>query len=770
VDRIRASAPPSTPLQKPEAAAMPKTPEKTDATKQKGASRRLFIIGGVAVGGGLAIGAALQPYSRLPDQRTALARKDETAISAWLRIGTNDIVTVVVPHADMGVGNGTALAQMLAEELDADWSQVRFERAPGELAFANAALGQSYLRGSVEIPAVFAGTAYFVFTKLAEQMRLQITGGSTAIRLTGIDGMRPAGAAAREMLVKAAANAWGVKRDEVTVKNGIISHPSGKRSGFGQFAEAAAAYPINAKPKLKDRSAYSIVGQAKPRLDVPAKVDGSALYSGDVRLPGMVYGAVQISPVPGGALKSANRGNVEQRRGVIKVVETPDSVGVLADSFWRAKEAAAAIEASFEPGPRGAISSTATIDAMKAAVKTDTLDKDHAIGDADKVIATAAKTIEREYTVPYLAHAQMEPVGCVAQFADGKLTIHGAFQDALGAKFYAAESAGLKPEQVTIVHTEMGGAFGRRGSTLNYVDQAIHLARAADGKPVNFMFTREQDLQQDYYRNASAAFMRAGLDAQGKPTAWIHQYAERHDPKESTKIAYGVPAQRASFAKGLNQAQWGAWRSVDHSIHGFFVESFIDELAHEAGQDPLAYRLALLSEKPRHAAVLQKAAEMARWSEKRPAGTALGIALVESFATVVAEVAEVTVGADGGLKVNHVWVAADPGEVINPNGFAQQMESGVIYGLAAALDEEITFENGAVQQTNFTDYPVVRMAESPRIDVAVIESGARTGGAGEPGTPPIAAAVANAIFAATGQRVRDLPFSKTQLVGPARPA
>lgn len=739
------------------------------AAKKKGPSRRLLLVGGLAAGGGLAVGFALAPYSRLPAQREMLAREGQTVMSGFLRIGLDDLITVIIPHADMGVGNGTALAQMLAEEMDADWSKVRIERAPGELAFANWALGQGFLRGEMEIPAALAGFSRFATSKLSEQMRLQITGGSTAVRFTGIDGMRPAGAATREMLVKAAAAEWKVPAGEISVKAGIISHASGKSSGFGALAEKAAAFPINASPALKAKKDYTISGQPKPRFDIPAKVDGTAAYSGDVRLPGMVYAAVRAAPTPGGTVKAVKAGDVAKRRGVLQIVESPSAVGVIADNFWRAKEAVNALEIEWAPGANAALSSAATVAKMVEAVKAEKLEKDHSVGDADAALKGAAKVVERAYTVPYLAHVAMEPVGCVAHFSEGGLTVYGAFQDALGAKFYAAKSAGLPPEKVKIVHTEMGGAFGRRGGTLNYVDRAIELARATD-KPVNMMFTREEDFTQDYYRNPSAALMKMGLDAQGAPIAWVHQYAERHDPKESTKIAYAIPAQRTSFVTGLNAAPWGPWRSVDHSVHGFFVESFIDEAAHEAGKDPLAFRQAMLKDKPRHVAALNAAAEMANWSAARPARTGLGIAIVESFGTIVAEVAEVSVSPEGAIKVSNVWVAADAGEVVNPDGFAQQMESGVIYGLCAALTGEITFENGQVVQKNFNDHPILLMRETPKIHTRIIESGARMGGAGEPGTPPIAAAVANAVFAATGVRVRDLPLSKADLKAPATPA
>jgi isoquinoline 1-oxidoreductase subunit beta len=442
------------------------------------------------------------------------------------------------------------------------------------------------------------------------------------------------------------------------------------------------------------------------------------------------------------------------------VVQTPNAVAVLANSFWRARKAVETLKPVWSEGPGATIDSAGTLAAMGEAVRGAQAKKDHARGDAGKVIGAAGDTVvERTYTVPYLAHAAMEPVGCVAHFKDGELHIWGGFQDALNAKFLAMKTAGMREDQVFIHHTEMGGAFGRKG-TYDYIEYAIAIARQVD-VPVNLQYTREQDMAHDFYRNPSVARMRAVLGADGRPTAITHTYAEKHDPPDASHFPYALPALDVRFTSGSNAAPWGAWRSVDHSVQGFFIESFIDELAHEAGQDPWQYRRTLLADNPRFLAVLDAAAEMSDWSNK--GDRALGIAIRQSFGTVVAEVAEVVMGADGRPRVTDVWVAADPGLVVNPDGFAQQMESGVIYGLTAALYGEITFKAGRVQQSNFFDYRMVHMADCPRIHTRMIESGARTGGAGEPGTPPIAAAVANAVFVLTGQRARQLPLSTVRL-------
>lgn len=733
------------------------------AKERKGVSRRWVILGGVTAAGGLAVAYALTPYSRLGEQIALLAKEGEVVLGGWVRIGKDSRVTVIVPHADMGVGNGTALAQMLAEELDADWPQVTYERAPGEMAFANWGLAQGFLRGDSSIPEALAGTAQFGFRKISEVMRLQITGGSTAVRFTGVDGMRYSGAAARAMLVAAAAKSWGVAEAEIKVAKGRITHASGKDEGFGAFVEAAAQMSIPSAPKLKDPKTYSIVGQSKERIDIPAKVDGTAQYSGDIRLPGLVFASIRNCPVPGGTLKSVDETSIKGRRGVSKVVRLPSAIAVIADNSWRAKEAALSIDPQWDEGANAKMSSADTIKAQAAAIKAGKLESEIAEGDVAVAMKSAAKVVSHDYTMPYLCHAQMEPIGCVVQWKDGKLDIWGAFQNALGAKFEAAEVAGVAPEKVTVHNTAMGGSFGRR-IYHDYLTRAVLIAKQTDGAPVSVQYTREEDMTQGLYRNCTAATLRMGFDAAGKPVAIQHHYAEKHDPGEASQILYDVPAKDVSHVKGISQAPWGAWRSVDHSVHGFLIESFMDEAARDAGKDPYQFRRDLLASKPAHRAVLDAVAEKSGWKSYQPTGrSGLGIALVESFGTIVAQVVEAEVAPDGTIKVKTVWVAADPGEVINPDGFTAQMQSGVIYALSAALLDEITYENGRVVQQNFTDYPVMLMADAPAIHVTLVPSGRRTGGGGEPGTPPAAAALANAVHAATGKRVRDLPLSKADL-------
>ncbi len=725
-------------------------------------TRRAVLIGG-AVGGGLLLGYALYPFSTLRRARGLAATGDEVLLTTWFKLAPDGTVTVIVPHSEMGQGVHTSLPMMLAEELDADWSRVRVEQAPADVAFANGPLARAFLRGDVTIPAVLAGTADFAARKIAEFMNLQLTGGSTSVRLTGVDGMRRTGAAARWMLVHAAAEAWNVPATEVTARASRLAHTaSGKSATFGEMAARAANFDPPADLPLKPRADYTIVGTSRPRFDIPAKVDGSARYTLDVRLPGMLYAAVRACPVFGGTVAGYDAAQVKASRGVRAVLEIPGAVAVVADSWWRAEQALAALEIRWTEGEGAAHDSDSISAGMDRALAAGDLSTDYSFGDVESALRGAERQVERRYRVPYLAHATLEPMACVAHFAGGRLEIHGGFQDGLGARVRAAKVAGLPLERVALHHAAMGGGFGRRGSTLNYLDQAIAIARKVDA-PVNLIWSREQDMTQDNYRNASIARMRAGLDAQRRPVAWLHEFTEKHDPEDATWIPYGIADREARYVNGTDPIPFGPWRSVDNSHHAFFIESFVDELAFEAKADPFAYRRDLLTGAPRHRVVLEAAAQMSGWGAPLPAGRGRGISLKESFGTVVVQVAEVSAGEDGRARVHRVWCAADPGEVVHPDGLVAQLESGIVFGLTAALYGEITIERGRVVEKNFPDYPMLRMADTPSIEVRLVPSGATTGGAGEPGTPPIGAAVANAVFAATGHRVRTLPLRKHDL-------
>ncbi|MFZ5913059.1 MAG: molybdopterin cofactor-binding domain-containing protein [Pseudomonadota bacterium] len=729
-------------------------------------TRRKFVVSAALAGGGILIGYALSPFSMLERARKLAGQDGGSLLRTWVKIAPDNRITVIVPHSEMGQGVHTAMPMMLAEEMDADWDLVGMEQAPADMAFANGALAKGYLSDGVSVPKFLTGTTDFAGRKIAEFMALQATGGSTAVRFTGVVGMRRAGAAARWMLVQAAAQHWNVAPEQITASKSFLLHAeSGRKAAYGEMAARAAAFDPPDNLPLKDPGTYTIVGAPKQRFDLPAKVDGTAIYGVDVRLPGMLFAAIKSCPVFGGRVKSFDAEALKNRRGVRSVHAVGESaVAVVADNSWRAQQALLALPVVWDEGALAAQDSDSIFAGMKAALDKGDFDSDYDFGDVEAAAKRADRLIEAVYQVPHLAHATMEPMNCTAHFSDGRLQIWGGFQDPLAARALAAKVAGLSMEHVTLNNTAMGGGFGRRGSTLNYLEQAVRLAVQLDA-PVNLIWTREEDMTQDNYRNASLARMRAGLDASGLPVFWEEDYTEKREPADAVFIQYAIDDRRARVVSGTDPIPFGAWRSVAHSLQGFFIESFIDELAHNAGRDPFEYRRDLLRDAPQHKAVLEAAAEMSGWGRPPAMGRARGIAMRESFGTIVAQVAEVSINADGQAQVHKVWCAADPGEVINPDTFAAQMESGVIYGLTAALYGEISISKGRVVEQNFPDYEMVRLADAPQIEVKLMPSGRPTGGAGEPGTPPIAAAVGNAVFGLTGQRIRSLPMRKHDLRG-----
>ncbi|MGB8363765.1 MAG: molybdopterin cofactor-binding domain-containing protein [Rhizomicrobium sp.] len=734
-------------------------------------SRRIILLGGLGTAGALVVGYAWWPSDRIAHADALAADPGEYFVTNWIKIGRNDIVTIVVPHCDMGTGIFTALPQMAAEELDADWSKVAVETAPSDPLFANGALvegfvlSQQHVTGE-QIPAFLRGTVTNTFRTIAGYKNVQTTGGSSAVRFTGVYGMRVAGAAAREMLVKAAAARWDVSPSECATKaNRVIHTSSGRSFGYGELAADAANYSPSGNPVLKPRNRYTLVGKPIPRVDIPDKVNGIAKYGIDISLPGMAYAAIRISPVFGGKLKMVEVGDIAQRRGIHKIVKLDDAVVVVADRFWRARDAVAALNPVFDNGTNGAVSS-ATIAAQRvAALNGGDLKTDLKIGfGGDATQQPGRRFIEATYEVPYLAHATMEPMNTTALYKNGTLEVWAGTQDGLGARAFCADAAKLPLDKVKYHLLPMGGGFGRRlPGQFNYLTYAVETALAVPGTPVKLIFTREQDMQHDFYRPNVRSHLRASLDAKGMPLAWAHDYTTDDTASAEAHIVYDIPNQEYRSVKVPTHVPIGPWRSVAASWHGFFVESFIDELAHEANIDPVAYRVALLGAKPRHRAVVRKAAEAAGWGTALPQGRARGIAMFECFDTIVAHVAEVEVSPDGALKVHRIVCAADCGMAVNPDGFKAQIEGGIVYGLTAALYGEIAIDKGAVIQANFPDYEMVRLAGCPQIEIHVIENDAPLGGGGEPGVPPVAPAVANAVFAATGTRIRQLPISKQSL-------
>lgn len=725
-------------------------------------SRRGIITAGVVTGGALLVGVGIRPGHRVPKLQPLAATGNEILVNTWIKIDRDNSVTAIVPHTEMGQGVFTSLGAMLADELDADWDKLRVETAPADDEYANYIVPRFFIAPGLHVPGIVEDTINGAFLKIAKSMKFQTTGGSMSVRGTGEHGLRLAGAATREMLMRAAASTWGVPISELRTAKSFVFHDKSKRSEpYANFAAAAAEHMPPSHPTLKKPSAYKLMGKSLPRMDIPAKVDGTAQFAIDVTLPGMKYAAIKAPPVWGSKIAKVDTAAIQNMPGIVKVLNMDDFVAVVADSYWQAKKALDAIKLTYAKTEADTATS-ASIYALQGAALTkaqrgEDVDADRDIGDAAGSLASAARRIEAEYRVPYLAHATMEPMTCTAWLHDGICEIWAGMQNPLGSRGAAADAIKIDPAKVKMHNMLLGGGFGRRARP-DFTNQAARIA-AAVKVPVKLIWSREEDMTHDHYRPAVTSRFKGGLDAQGSPVAWTNHYLERHDPKEAALIPYAIPNQYIGYTEAKTHVPFGAWRSVDHSHQGFFTESFIDELAHAAGKDPYQFRRALLEQSPRHQVVLDAVAKMSSWRAPLPRGQGRGIALVESFGTIVAQVALVEIE-QRKARVRHVWCAADPGFAINPNGFAAQMESGIIFGLTAALFGEVTIENGAAVQTNFHDYEMVRMSNAPVIDVQIINSGAQVGGGGEPGTPPIAPAVTNAIFAITGKRLRELPIKK----------
>jgi isoquinoline 1-oxidoreductase subunit beta len=733
-------------------------------------NRRKFLLGGATAAGALVVGYALWPSGRLGKADLLAAKSGERFLANWIKLANDGTITVVVPHCDIGTGIYTSLSQMAADELDADWTKVRAETAPADPLFANSAMAEGFALEELnvpgdQVPTYLRGTTVGSLRILAEYMDLQTTGGSSAVRFTGVYGTRVAGAAVREMLVKAAAARMNTPIEEFRTEMSRVIHiPSGKSFGYGELASEAADYSPSSRPKLKAKSGYKFVGQPVQRLDIPAKVNGATQYGVDTQLPNMLYGAIRISPAFGGKLVSVDESRIAQSRGVKKVVKLDDAVIVVADRFWRARKAVDGLNPVFDNAGKGDVSSKTIVEMHLDGLKNGKIEQDMKTGSGAEALKNG-RVIERIYNVPYLAHAPMEPVNATVFYKnDGTLEVWAGTQDGLGSRAFCAKAAGLKMEKVTFHLMPSGGGYGRRLPDLwNFLTYAVQTGKAMPGVPVKLLFNREQDMQHDYYRPNVTSRFRATVEKDGLPLVWVNDYTTNDDPNPESHILYGVKNQAYGTVKLPAHVPTGPWRSVEASWHGFFVESFIDELAHEAKRDPLEFRLALLKEKPRHAATLSLAGEKARWGTPLPGGCGRGIAMVECFGTIVVHVAEVEIKDDGAVKVRRFTTAADCGMAVNPDGFKAQMEGGIIFGLSAALHGEITIDHGAVVQQNFPDYDVVRLAECPEIEVHIHESDAPLGGAGEPGIPPVAPALTNAIFAATGARIRELPVKKHAL-------
>ena len=672
------------------------------------------------------------------------------ALNAFIAIGSDDVVTLIVNKSEMGQGVYTSLPMLIAEELECDWSKVRVESAPVGSVYNHTAFG------------------------------LQMTGGSTSVS-SEWERLRKAGAVVREMLVTAAADTWKVERESCRAEKGRVIHESGQALTYGQLAAKAATMDPPKEVDLKEPSAFKVIGKPMHRLDNWEKVTGTALFGLDATTPGMLTAVVARAPVFGGKVKSFNAEKAKAVPGVQGVIPVEAGIAVVATNFWSANLGRRALEVLWDEGPLAKLSTAGMREEYASLARTPgTVARKE--GGPEAAFAKAAKQIHAEYEVPYLAHAMMEPLNCLVDLRPHSCEIWTGTQFQTADRDAAARVAGLKTEEVTLHTTYLGGGFGRRANPQSdFVVEAVQVAKAVR-KPVKVVWTREDDIKGGYYRPMWYDRITAGLDSKNNLIAWQHtivgQSILKGSPFEeglttdgidgtSVEGAEDIPYEIPSVLVDLHSptigvpVQW--WRSVGHSHTAFVVESFIDEVAHKAGQDPFEFRRKLLAGHPRHRNVLELAAQKAGWGTPLPSGRARGIALHESFGSFVAQVAEVSLDPPGKVRVHRVVCAVDCGRVVNPNTVEAQMESGIVYGLSAALYGAITFKDGRVEQRNFNDYPVLRMNEMPNVEVYIMPSQEQPGGVGEPGVPPIAPAVTNALFAITGKRIRRLPIRSEDL-------
>jgi len=706
----------------------------TTTTTRGGLSRRGFLQTSAVAGGGLAIGANLAGLSV-----EALAAGTIHTPNAWVHIADDNTITLISARSEMGQGVYTSMPMLIAEELNVDLRTVQVVIAPPGKEYVNSLLGA------------------------------QITGGSTSVR-DAWEKLRVAGAQVREMLVSAAAARWNVDPATLTAANGKVTGPGGKSATYGQLAADAAKLPVPEKPPLKDPSKFAIVGKRTKRLDTPSKVNGTAEYGIDVKLPGMLYASIEQCPVIGGKVDSFDGAAAKAMSGVVDVVQLPDGVAVVADTYWHAFKARKALTVRWNEGPGASLTTAQMAESNRDAATKSKVIVIKANGDVDAAMKGAVKVVKAEYTLPLLSHAPLEPMNFTAHVANGKALLIGPTQFQQGAEGVVAATLGMKPEDITIKTTFLGGGFGRR-LELDFIAQAALVSKAV-GKPVKVLWTREDDMTHDFYRPMALNQLEAGLDAQGKPVAMRFKVtsqsvtqrafglpADTLDPfmAEAAVAPYQIAATKHDLVIHDAGMRVGYWRAVSHNMNAFANESFIDECAAAAGQDPVKYRLALLDGQPRFANVLRMASEKSGWATP-VAGRSRGVALMEGYDTYMAQVAEISM--QGGVPVVHkVTIVADLGRMVNPDTVEAQIQSSIVFGLTAALFGEITVDKGRIQETNFDRYRLMRMNEAPVIDITLVQSSEKPGGIGEPATALIGPAVANAVFAATGKRVRRMPFT-----------
>ncbi|WP_295763087.1 xanthine dehydrogenase family protein molybdopterin-binding subunit [Undibacterium sp.] len=750
-------------------------------TAAKNSSRRRFILGGLSVAGALVVGwGVMPPRQRLQGASPLQITEGEVALNGWIKIAKDGTVTVAMHRSEMGQGIHTALQMLVAEELDVSMLKVKAMHAPIDKIYGNVSMMADGLPFHSDDQGNLKKTAQWLTSKLARELGLQITGGSSSVKDAWMP-LREAGATARAMLVNTAAKEWGVAAAECSVSDGVVSHPSGKSANYGDLAAKAAGSEPR-EIRLKQAKDFKLIGTAQARTDIAGKVNGTAQFGIDARVPGMLYAALKMSPTIGGKIKKIDADAVKSMPGVVQVVDFSQAVGevgvvgvaVVAKSYWSAKQALAALPVTWDAGANATLSSEAIYKELREKLDSESGFTYYQLGDpAAALAANSGKLLKAEYRAPFLAHAAMEPINCTAQIKDGKLDLWVSTQVPSVAVGVAAKVANIKTEDVNLHMSYLGGGFGRR-LEVDMVLQAVAIAMQTKGAAVQIIWSREEDMSHDMYRPAAVARFSAALDASGKVVGYenksasgsiTHQVLKRTfglmgaGPDKTTAegefdMPYEFEHQKISHVIVPTPVPLGFWRSVGHSHNAFFKESFIDELAHAAGKDAVLFRRELLTKHPRHLAVLDAAVARAG---QPPAGRALGVALHQSFGTIVAEVAEVSVQ-ENQIRVHKVTCALDCGIAVNPNIIAQQIESAVIFGLTAALYGEITIKNGQVEQSNYHDYPALRMNETPVIETIIIKSAEAPEGIGEPGVPPIAPAVANAIFKLTGKRLRSLPL------------
>ena len=711
-------------------------------------SRRQFVVVLATAGGGLLLGCRASDRT-VPRSTAAAAGPDLPAFApdAFVRIGTDGRVTLIMPQVEMGQGMYTSMPMLIAEELEVTLDQVQVEHAPpSDKLYANPIFG------------------------------FQATGGSTSV-MGFYEPLRKAGATARTMLVAAAAQSWGVEPASCRAEKGSVHHPAtGRTLTYGALAEAAAKLPVPADVKLKDPKDFVLIGTPAKRLDSPEKVNGTAKYSIDVRLPGLKIATLAESPVLGGKVASVDDSKAKAIPGVRQIVRLDDLVAVVGDHMWAAKQGLAALAIRWDDGPNGKVSTEDVVQELDVASRKPGVVA-RKQGAADSALSGAAKRIEAVYQAPFLAHATMEPVNCTVHVRKDGCEVWTGSQVLSRVQATAAKETGFPPDKVVVHNHLLGGGFGRR-LEVDFETKAVRIAKEVDG-PVKVVWTREEDIQHDVYRPYYYDRIVAGLDARGKPVAWTHRLVgpsilARWAPPAfkdgidgdavdgAVQLLYDIPAIQVEYVRHEEPVlNTGFWRGVGVTHNTFVIESFIDELAAAARQDPLDYRRALLGKSPRAMAVLDIASKAAGWGGKLPAGHGRGISLMYSgWDTYVAEVAEVEVSSSGEVRVHRIVCAVDCGTMVNPDTVKAQTEGGVVFGITGALYGEVTLKNGRVQQSNFSDYRMLRMNESPAIEVHLVRSTEKPGGMGEPATAATAPALANAVFAATGKRIRRLPLQK----------